>query len=631
MTLCKECAITNILRWISGAIVLITFTVASSYGQFYYSGGQQHQLIVDYRKICIKFETTIGQTDQAIILDSIDEIISVVDDGFAVDGFIVCTLSTSTDFGTFFTSVQEVDGVSLVEPYYLTTFGSPLLVGNRFCVAFDSSISLAIIDSINASLGVQISYEVNGMFNVFVLKNTSSSNSLLLDLANAYYELSLTRYAHPISKVLIEAHSYKLYDYYNNYQPHIKKVIGTFNTAAVWDFAGLTQPVTVAVLDNGIDNGSFPNSDHEDLPASRVLPGRNFVNSILEPVPSAEDYHGMACAGIIGATHTTDSIFGLDTNSGVISLSPTSNILPVKIFDALVDSVPVDSLVNAINYAWMNGADVLSNSWGYIFSTCGAYPNDFVDDAIWNAFLSGRGGKGCPVIFSSGNQATFHTPVRYPACVPAAFSVGAIDLNDVRWYYSNYGSDLDIVAPSGDINRQGDVWTIDQMGKQGANHPGGVFTCQPGHPNVGDYYCSFGGTSAAAPVVSGVAALLISKDSNLTAQKVYDILRFSAVTELDSDTITPPDTAYGYGRVDAFRAILSISRGDINNDNVIGSAIDLVLMVDFIFRGGPPPFPSPLIGDCNCDGTANDIVDMNYLVDYVFRAGPAPVNPCFEF
>ena len=48
----------------------------------------------------------------------------------------------------------------------------------------------------------------------------------------------------------------------------------------------------------------------------------------------------------------------------------------------------------------------------------------------------------------------------------------------------------------------------------------------------------------------------------------------------------------------AFRSILSISRGDINNDNVVGSAIDLTLMVDYIFRGGPPPFPSPLIGDC---------------------------------
>ena len=205
-------------------------------------------------------------------------------------------------------------------------------------------------------------------------------------------------------------------------------------------------------------------------------------------------------------------------------------------------------------------------------------------------------------------------------------------MNDVRWNYSNYGLDLDVVAPSGDINRQGDVWTLDQAGNTGANYPGGVFTCQPGHPLDADYYCSFGGTSASAPIVSGIAALIISKNSNLTAQEVYDILRFSAVTELDSDTITPPDTAYGYGRVDAFRSILSISRGDLDNDGNIGTNNDLTFMVDYIFRGGPLPFPSPLMGDCNCDGDANNVVDMTFLVDFIYRgSGIPPINPCYEF
>lgn len=146
-----------------------------------------------------------------------------------------------------------------------------------------------------------------------------------------------------------------------------------------------------------------------------------------------------------------------------------------------------------------------------------------------------------------------------------------------------------------------------------------------------DYDCNFGGTSAAAPVVSGVASLIISKDSNLTAQEVYDILRFSAVTELDSDTITPPDTAYGYGRVDAFRAILSISRGDLNNDNVIADTLDLDFMIAGIFQGGPDPFPSPLLGDCNCDGIASSVIDLTYLIDFIHRGGPPPINPCYEF
>lgn len=442
----------------------------------------------------------------------------------------------------------------------------------------------------------------------------------MLDIANYYDELSYTQFAHPLVAIRIVPHSYTLYDFYNAYQPHTKKVIGTFNAAAVWDFAGLTQPVTVAVLDNGVDV-------HVDLPAIRIQPGRNFVNSVLGPEPVNEEYHGMACAGIIAASHTTDSAAGLDTLSGVISVAPSTIILPVKIFSIFTPVVVADSVANAINYAWQNGAEVLSNSWGTDFFCPLGIP--VITNAISNAFLNGRNGKGCPVIFSSGNQSA--SLLEYPSCISETFSVGAITLNDVRWSYSNYGLGLDIVAPSGDINRQGDVWTIDPHAKKGANYPGPNFTCQPGHPEDDDFYCSFGGTSAAAPIVSGIAALLISKDSNLTALEVYNILRFSAVTELDSDTITPPDTAYGYGRVDAFRAALSISRGDLNNDNVIADTLDLDFMIAQIFEGGPDPFPSPLLGDCNCDGIASSVIDLTYLVDRIFRGGPPPINPCYEF
>lgn len=111
----------------------------------------------------------------------------------------------------------------------------------------------------------------------------------------------------------------------------------------------------------------------------------------------------------------------------------------------------------------------------------------------------------------------------------------------------------------------------------------------------------------------------------------YYILRNSAVTDLDWGTITPPNTQYGYGRVDAFRAVLSISRGNIDNDpDCVIDISDLVWLVDYNYTGGPPPFPSVLLADCNCDGSV-DISDEVWLVDYMFTGGPPPVNPCFEF
>jgi len=272
----------------------------------------------------------------------------------------------------------------------------------------------------------------------------------------------------------------------------------------------------------------------------------------------------MACAGIIGASHTTDPEAGQLSSSGVISLDPNILIMPVKMFDDSGKGTRGgDVPASAISYAWQSGADILSNSWGYN-STSVSY--DVINDAIDRATLFGRGGRGCPVIFSSGNSWS-PSGVRYPACLPSSFSVGATQLDDQRWYYSCYGSGLDIVAPSGDVNYQGDVWTLDQMGTLGFN-PTRFSDCPPGG-NDNDYDCRFGGTSAACPVVSGTAALLLSRNSTLSAQAVYYILRNSAVTHLDWGTINPPDDEYGHGRVDAYRAILSIARGDANNSGTV--------------------------------------------------------------
>ncbi|MEW5994235.1 MAG: hypothetical protein AB1744_07555, partial [Candidatus Zixiibacteriota bacterium] len=155
----------------------------------------------------------------------------------------------------------------MVEPFYRNQLDSAFLVGVRFCVAFHEGLTQARIDSINAAHGVVIDHEVEGMPNVFVLQNTDASGYDLLDLANTYYELDETLYSHPEFGVWIQRHTYKLFDFYNWAQPHTKKVIGSFNSAAVWDFAGLTgDTITVAIIDDGIDS-------HEDLPASRILPG----------------------------------------------------------------------------------------------------------------------------------------------------------------------------------------------------------------------------------------------------------------------------------------------------------------------------------------------------------------------
>ncbi|MGH8015340.1 MAG: S8 family serine peptidase, partial [Candidatus Zixiibacteriota bacterium] len=476
-------------------------------------------------------------------------------------------------------------------------------------------------------------------------RNTDSSGYGLLEIANTYYELTETYYSHPEFGVWIQANSYKLFDYFNSFQPHIKKVIGNFNSAVVWDFAKvLNDSIIVAVIDYGVES-------HEDLPASRLRPGFDYAQGDNNPTPGQFQGHGMATAGIIAASHTIDSIAGLQASTGVISLNPKVSVLPLKIFNDNGTSTGVfpSEIAQAISFAWKNGAAILSNSWGY-GSPC-PVPSiyDVLTSAIDSAAAFGRGGKGCPVIFSSGNGGIQTLGVQYPACLPSALSVGALQLsvsipqvNDYRWSYSQYGSALDLMAPSSSLCLVGTVWTLDRMGTVGYN-PGvtqlpncpsiTTWDCPSAGSNDVDYMCQFGGTSGACPIVSGIASLVLSKDPTLTRQQVYNILDSSAVTQLDWGPLPDtPHVEYGYGRVDAFRAILSISRGDLNNDGTIGNVLDLTILVDWIFRGIPPPnFPSPKLGDCNCDGTANNILDLTRLVDWLFRSGPPPVNPCFKF
>jgi hypothetical protein len=62
--------------------------------------------------------------------------------------------------------------------------------------------------------------------------------------------------------------------------------------------------------------------------------------------------------------------------------------------------------------------------------------------------------------------------------------------------------------------------------------------------------------------------------------------------------------------------------GDVNCDMAIGIS-DVVLVINYLFKGGPEPLPELLAGDANCDGEVT-ISDIIYLINYLFKGGPAP-------
>lgn len=297
------------------------------------------------------------------------------------------------------------------------------------------------------------------------------------------------------------------------------------DVSEAWNSATGTG-IKVAIIDTGVD------LNHPDL-QNNLLPGYDATGEGTNGNQTG-NAHGTACAGIVASV--------ANNNIGTVGVAYNAKIIPVKIFPTnggITDTM----IANGINWAWQNGADILSNSYGG-----GAYSST-IANAITNAVYYGRNGKGSLVLFSSGND---NGSVSFPASVTNAIAVGASSMCDERknpsscdgeyWWGSNYGTGLDIVAPGVKI------FTTDISGSTGYNS--------------GDYTDSFNGTSSACPNAAGVAALILSVNPNLTQQDARIILESNVdkVTGYSyTSTSDQPNGTWnnqvGYGRINAKKAV----------------------------------------------------------------------------
>lgn len=318
------------------------------------------------------------------------------------------------------------------------------------------------------------------------------------------------------------------------------------------------EGVRVAVLDEGVD------LNHTDLKANLLL-GYDATGNNSKGAPNyhTDDAHGTSCAGIIAAE--------ANNNIGITGIAYDAKIFPIRI--AYSNGIPLgirgrgwitsnEIIGNAINWTWQKGADVLSNSWG------GGSPSFIISEAINNALTKGRNGKGCVVVFATGN---YNTEVSYPANSNAdIITVGAISpcgerkspsSCDTEKWGSNYGRELDVMAPGVLIA------TTDLQGDNGYNpkvfiHREAGGTKLTSDFSDKDYTNCFNGTSSACPHVAGVAALILSVNPDLTAKQVADIIEQTAQKVGGynyQNTYARPNGTWnnemGYGLVDAYKAL----------------------------------------------------------------------------
>ncbi len=259
-----------------------------------------------------------------------------------------------------------------------------------------------------------------------------------------------------------------------------------------WGITVGNANVVIAIVDSGV-------SPVADL-APKLLPGINLIDSTDT---SDGLNHGTGVAGIAAAS-TNNSI-------GVAAVAWLNNILPVKIFNSS-GTTTCSAVDNGIIWAADHGASVINMS----FSGTGECSGESsAVNYAWN--------KGAVLVAAAGNSSS-STP-NYPAAYTNVLGVSATSSSDLFLSSSDFGNWISVSAPGC-----------------------GIYTTL----NNGGYGGSCG-TSVAAPVVSGVAGLVISANPGLSNAQVNSIIEQSA------DDLGAPgyDQYYGWGRVNAYKAVLA--------------------------------------------------------------------------
>ncbi len=560
-------------RVITVFLLLLTQSALFAEVKHYFYNGSP--VYLEQREDKIAVITESGPYSAANIIEQVKNRVSTGDTVKPADeNVIIVTLGGSRLFSrvsSVLNSLKSIPGVKFVTKTFYGTSRKVIQVPtDEFIVRIKDDKFLEAFDRLNIMNNCRILGNV-GDKRGFLIKSNSGITLNALELSDIYYNSSLFEYAEP--NFLYP--EFCLLHYTPNDANYISQWAlnntgQTVNTegytpagdgltsngipgadmrvSQAWDYTQGTSTIEVGVFDTGID------STHPDFQSpGHLLPGYDGYYNV-NTVPRDSGDHGTCTAGLIGAI-TNNSI-------GIAGIAPNCKLMALRIFNAAGNASTI-GIARAFDTARVRGIDVLSNSWG------GGLPDATITNAINSAATNGRGGLGCIILFSSGNEG--RNPPEYPSYLANVICVGASTTHDQKkaagsgnqfWWGGNYGEsagtgDIECVAPT-------ICYSTDVQGTGGYNISSGT---------AGNYYSTFNGTSCSCPNAAGVAALVLSVNtaqtrSQVTQNLLYGCDKIDKVPYSTTKTYGKWNAYFGYGRINAYNSVRLAAGVDVTPPSI---------------------------------------------------------------